>query len=123
MPQETKVDIILDDDLENRPTPKGFKRFVTGNDLRLFMLMNPMIKIGYITFDNDLGDGLPQGYDLVKQMVFDEWHVTNINVHSANTVANRAMIQTINGAIRHGMFHADSVTSIPLKSFIELIQK
>lgn len=110
------IDIILDDDLENRKTPRDYVRFTTGNDLLDFMRKNPGQKIGTITFDNDLGLNLPQGYDVVKTMIFYNWDVSHVNIHSANVVAKNAMKQTLERAIERGMFKHVSVEVMPLDS-------
>lgn len=47
-----------------------------------------------ISFDHDLGDGEPDGYDIVKWMVKEkEYDLRNvkINVHSANSVGRENM--------------------------------
>lgn len=111
------INIILDDDLENRITPQGFTRFTTGNDLIAFMVENPDTEIDYITFDNDLGTGLPEGYDVVKILINDQWHVNHLNVHSANTVASRNMIQILSSAIRHDIIPVMPMTQVPLASY------
>lgn len=112
------MNIILDDDLVNRPTPSGFKRFTTGNDLMQFMLENPNIIIDEITFDNDLGRDLPEGYDVVKQMVLDHWNVNKINIHSANIVAVSNMISFIKSAKRVQVFNYTSLTDLSLANYI-----
>ena len=49
------MNIIIDDDLDSRATPYGFKRFTNGFDLLQFMTVHPLTHIEHITFDNDLG--------------------------------------------------------------------
>lgn len=112
------MNIILDDDLINRPTPSGFKRFTTGNDLIQFMLENPNIIIDEITFDNDLGRDLPEGYDVVKQMVLNHWNVNKINIHSANIIAVSNMVSFIKSAKRAQVFNYTSLTDLSLANYI-----
>lgn len=112
------MNIIIDDDLKNRHTPKSFTRFTTGFDLLEFMKKNPDILIENITFDNDLGINLPEGYDIVKEMVLDNWHVKNINLHSANHVAVKNMISYINSGKKAHVFEYDSLTQLPLSQYI-----
>jgi hypothetical protein len=45
-----------------------------------------------ISFDHDLGDGVPTGMDCAKWLVENEYPVKQINVHSANPVG-RANIE------------------------------
>lgn len=111
------MNIILDDDITNRITPPGFKRFTTGFDLMEFMKQNPDTNIEYITFDNDLGLGLPEGYDVVKEMVLDNWCVKYINLHSANTVAVKNMISYIQSAVKSNVFSYERLTKRPLSLF------
>lgn len=116
------MNIILDDDLENRITPIGFTRFVTGNDLLEFMSQHPQTSIRNITFDNDLGLGLPQGYDVVKELINNQWSVQAINLHSANVVAVKNMQAIIASAIRHEQIPNISVTTMPLMQYSKLWQ-
>lgn len=111
------MNIIIDDDLKNRQTPNGFTRFSTGFDLLEFMKKNPDTHIENITFDNDLGSGLPEGYDIVKEMVLDNWHVDHINLHSANIVAVTNMISYINSGKKAHVFAFDSLSQIPLATY------
>ena len=110
----TEYNIILDDDLISRQTPEGFLRFVTGNDLIAFMHEHPNARINNITFDNDLGLGLPEGYDIVKTMVSENWSVQNINLHSANVVAVHNMKSFILSASKAGVFHFNNLSTYNL---------
>lgn len=110
------MNIMLDDDLNYRKTPSDFVRFTTGTDLLDYMKHNPETIIEMITFDNDLGDGLPEGYQVVKRLVMDNWDVTTlINIHSGNPVATRAMKSTLDAAIRRGLINHVTVTTLPIK--------
>lgn len=117
------MNIILDDDLENRQTPTGFTRFTTGFDLMEFMKQNPDTNIEYITFDNDLGSGLPEGYDVVKEMILDNWRVKYINLHSANTVAVKNMISYIQSAVKSDVFKYERLTKRPLYLYSQKFDK
>lgn len=111
------MNIIIDDDLDSRVTPYGFKRFTNGFDLLQFMEIHPSTHIEHITFDNDLGTGLPEGYDIVKEMVGNNWHVEHINIHSANVVAVENMMSYISSAKKAGVFEYESLTQIPLSDY------
>lgn len=113
------MNIIIDDDLTNRQTPKSFTRFSTGYDLLQFMMQHPNTHIDNITFDNDLGTGLPEGYDLVKEMVNNNWHVVHINIHSANIVAVTNMISYIQSAKKMNVFDYASLSQLPLSTYIK----
>lgn len=110
----TEYNIILDDDLISRQTPEGFLRFVTGRDLIDFMHEHPNARIKNITFDNDLGRGLPEGYDIVKTMVLENWSVQNINLHSANIIAVQNMKSFILSASKAGVFHFNNLSTYNL---------
>lgn len=108
------MNIIIDDDLQNRITPNGFTRFSTGNDLIDFIEGHPKFKVENITFDNDLGTGLPEGYDIVKVLIENEWQVENFNLHTANVVAQRNMAQILQSAMRHEIIPYAPISMLPL---------
>lgn len=111
------MNIIIDDDLQNRHTPNGFTRFSTGNDLINFIQTNPKFHVDNITFDNDLGTGLPEGYDIVKVLIANEWQVKNFNLHTANVVAQRNMAQILQSAMRHEIIPQAPITMLPLLEY------
>lgn len=113
------VNIIIDDD-PIRKTPRGFKRFYNSEELIDFIQStNPIIE--KITFDNDLGYDSLEGYEIVKILISESWHVQNINLHSANIVAVKNMKQILESAMRHDMLpDLIKVTTYDLKSYNEL---
>lgn len=115
--------IILDDDLTNRLTPNNFTRFTTGFDLLRYMKDHPLTHIEEITFDNDLGLGLPEGYDVVKTMVNDQWHVDNINLHSANIIAVNNMISYILSAKKVNVFSYKKLSKRSLTNYSLSLEK
>lgn len=57
-----------------------------------------------ISFDHDLGEGQPTGYDCVKWMVYNmQYDLRNIdiNVHSANPVGRDNILGLINSWNKH----------------------
>lgn len=96
------IHIYLDDDLEYRNTPPGYLRFTTGESLIDYMNDNNP-EVGTISFDNDLGEDVLEGYDVVKEMISSGWNVKNVVVHSANIVAKNNMQRYILSANRAGV--------------------
>lgn len=103
------VNIYLDDDLDNRPTPPHFKRFVSGEDLIQYLVTKP--DINWISFDNDLGQGKLEGYDVVKYMVNHGIGAGHYNVHSRNIVAEENMQKYLESAMEHGVIRRQPVTT------------
>lgn len=94
--------VYLDDDLEYRITPEGYTRFTTGEELINYVdKYDPTIDT--ISFDNDLGEDILEGYDVVKYMILNDWRVSNVIVHSANIVARKNMESYILSANRAGV--------------------
>lgn len=114
------MNIIIDDDLQNRITPNGFTRFSTGNDLIDFIESHPNFKVENITFDNDLGTGLPEGYDIVKVLIANTWQVEHFNLHTANVVAQRNMAQILQSAMRHKIIPHAPISMLPLIEYSTL---
>lgn len=99
------VNIFLDDDLENRVTPKGFIRFVNLETLIKYMKDNsPSVHI--LSLDNDLGLGLMEGYEAVKEFAKEGWNVEVINAHTANSVARNHIISSVISYNKHGLTNA-----------------
>lgn len=117
--QNQPVNIIIDDD-PIRKTPNGFKRFYNSDELIDFIQSHDPI-IENITFDNDLGYDSLEGYEIVKMLIADSWHVKNVNLHSANIVAVKNMKQILESAIRHDMLpDLITITTYDLKSYNEM---
>ena len=94
--------IWLDDQIETvRPTPEGWVGAKNPEEFRILIneAHNKNEPIEAIDFDNDLGEDLEEGYDLLiwlketyPQYVVGE---TELKVHSANSVRNIAMEEYI----------------------------
>lgn len=100
----SKVNIYLDDDLVYRATPLGYLRFTTGESLIEYMNTTKP-EVDTISFDNDLGENILEGYDVVKEMISSGWNVKNVVVHSANIVAKNNMQRYILSANKAGVCH------------------
>lgn len=96
------IKIYLDDDLQYRVTPDGYIRFTTGEDLISYVESSNEIEIDTISFDNDLGLNILEGYDVFKYMIDNSWDVKNVIIHSANVVARKNMESYLNSAIKVG---------------------
>jgi len=71
------------DDL--RPPPEGFIHVKNLSELQVLLAYQPET-IEVMSFDHDLGDGEPDGYQIIKWMAenhLDRWPV-EVLVHSAN---------------------------------------
>ena len=117
------LNIMLDDDLIYRQTPNNFKRFVTGNDLIDFINNHPTnLQINILTLDNDLGDGHPEGYqvlDFILEQIVDGTPITiaQLNIHSKNTVASDRMVKAVTSAMTHHILPKTTLlTKLPLST-------
>lgn len=99
--------IFVDDDLENRKTPNGFIRFTTGEDLISF-IKNNQEPIHVLSLDNDLGLGIMEGYDILKELIAMGIKIYCLNIHSANIIAQRNMISYMKSAIKVGVYPKDT---------------
>lgn len=101
------INIFLDDDLRNRKTPNGFIRFTNLEDLIEYM--NNLDKgeyVNYLSLDNDLGIGIKEGREAIKEMVENDWAVQNVLVHSANSVAQKYIISSMSSYQRRELTSA-----------------
>ena len=86
----------LDDDLEKRPTPAGWRRVMSSNET-IAVLATEVV--AYLSLDHDLGDYAHDGGD--AKAVTDwlaehrRWPVCGINVHSSNPIGMETMLRTI----------------------------
>ena len=94
------VNLYLDDDLINRPTPASFKRFTSAEELLTYLDQNPDIQIDTLSLDNDLGQDKLEGYDLVKELVKRQVKVNCYLIHSANIIAQQNMLSYLTQAMK-----------------------
>lgn len=94
------VNLYLDDDLINRPTPTSFKRFTSGEELLAYLDQHPDVQIDSISLDNDLGQGKIEGYDLVKELINRQVVAKRYLIHTANIIAQQNMISYLAQAMR-----------------------
>ena len=56
----------------------------------------------YISFDHDLGEDSPTGYDCAKWLVeIDYRHLRDFNVHSANPIGKENIETLLNNYLKH----------------------
>lgn len=91
-----KINIYLDD---CRKTPEGYVRTYTVEET-IDALKAMEGNIGYLSLDNDLGEGLQEGYKVAEWI--EEQHFLNdyklpdkILVHSMNPIARQRMLRII----------------------------
>lgn len=105
--------IFLDDDALYRQTPATFLRFYSGEELIQFFKNGlNQNQIDYISFDNDLGKDILEGYDIVKYMMNHNIQSTEYNVHSANNVAAFRMKSYIESAIKMKVVNNAKITML-----------
>ncbi len=112
------ISIYVDDDLENRATPKGFNR-VFNSDEFMFLINNNTEPIDTISFDNDLGLNSLEGYQLVNKVVELGISVRYINLHSSNVVAVKSTYQMLKRCQELGIINLQKLTAIPAVKFVE----
>jgi hypothetical protein len=102
--------IYLDDDKHNRPTPHGFIR--TYSVEQLIQKLDMYKTIDTISLDNDLGSKL-DGIDFVKIWINKcienncSWTIKNVIIHSANPIAVKNMYSLLNQAKKHHLIDAN----------------
>lgn len=93
LPSMETIKVYLDD---ARPTPEGWVRVYTVE--QCICLLKTRI-VSHVSFDNDLGDGQPEGYlglNTLEEIVYFDptFPVPIITIHSSNAGRVPAMKQT-----------------------------
>ena len=120
----TGLRVMLDDDLEYRPTPEGFIRYTSMSEavaeLTSMALESP-VRLSVLLLDNDLGDNTPEGHKFLEWLLEGDLDimVDYVNIHSQNIVAVTAMRAYLESAKRHGLWTDTKVTWYNLSTFIE----
>lgn len=101
-----KINIYLDD---LRLYPEGFVIARTYDKAVKLLEDN---KVGILSLDHDLGEDeygnlLKTGYDLVKYICENNCDIEKIYIHTDNAVGRENMYQTLLGAQRRGFISAD----------------
>lgn len=110
------INIYLDDDINNRPTPKGFKRFTGSYELLAYLNQHPNLHINALSLDNDLGVNQLEGYDLVKKLVERHIHVNYYLIHTANIIARQKIVTYLSNAMKNDMIADAPIKIINLTS-------
>lgn len=120
----TGLRVMLDDDLEYRPTPEGFIRYTSMpeavSDLTSMALEAP-VRLSVLLLDNDLGDNTPEGHKFLEWLLEGDLdiQVDYVNIHSQNIVAVTAMRAYLESAKRHSVWTDTKVTWYDLDTFTE----
>lgn len=98
---DKRINIYLDD---LRVCPEGFVITRTYEDAIELLKNN---KVGILSLDHDLGEDengnlLKTGYDLVKYICENDCDIEKIYIHTDNVVGRTNMLETLKGAIRRG---------------------
>jgi hypothetical protein len=101
-----RINLFLDD---LRDIPKGFTTARTVEEA-IYYLENYHVEI--LSLDHDLGEDeegnlLPTGYDLVKYICEHGLRADKIYIHTDNPVGRENMYQTLIGAQRRGFIDSD----------------
>lgn len=116
--------VMLDDDLDYRPTPEGFIRYTSMPeavaDLTSMALEAPL-RLSVLLLDNDLGDNTPEGHKLLEWLLEGDLdiQVDYVNINSQNIVAVTAMRAYLESAKRHNVWTDTKVTWYDLETFTE----
>lgn len=99
------------DDL--RPLPENYQKvFRTAEDFLAWYQAHPHATIQRLTLDHDLGLNGMSGYDLVKELIARGCpRIQYIQFHTNNVVGFTNMLQTLQGAQRHGLVPASLTIS------------
>ena len=114
--------VMLDDDLDYRPTPEGFIRYTSMpeavSDLTSMALEAP-VRLSVLLLDNDLGDNTPEGHKFLEWLLEGDLdiQVDYVNIHSQNIVAVTAMRAYLESAKRHNLWTDTKVTWYDLDTF------
>lgn len=114
--------VMLDDDLDYRPTPEGFIRYTSMPeavaDLTSMALEAPL-RLSVLLLDNDLGDNTPEGHKFLEWLLEGDLdiQVEYVNIHSQNIVAVTAMRAYLESAKRHNIWTDTKVTLYDLETF------
>ena len=114
--------VMLDDDLDYRPTPEGFIRYTSMPeavaDLTSMALEAPL-RLSVLLLDNDLGDNTPEGHKFLEWLLEGDLdiQVDYVNIHSQNIVSVTAMRAYLESAKRHNIWTDTKVTWYDLGTF------
>lgn len=116
--------VMLDDDLEYRPTPDGFTRYTSmleAVEALTRMALEAPVRLSVLLLDNDLGDNAPEGHHFLEWLLEGDLDIVvdYVNIHSQNIVAVTAMRAYLESAKRHGLWTDTKVTWYNLSTFIE----
>ena len=86
------INLYVDDDLENRPTPTGWTR---ASSAREAIIALSTLVVTDLSLDHDLGKGM-SGYDICLWMVeHNKWPLASILLHTGNVVGRDNMRQLL----------------------------
>lgn len=103
---------IFLDDIRQAPESYG-QQFKTGESLIQFLkAISPLpegMHIDTLSLDHDLGEGVMDGYDVVKQLCELELPIRRIQLHTDNIIGFKNMFYYLRSAQQHGLLSADTV--------------
>ena len=116
--------VMIDDDLEYRPTPDGFTRYTSMPEAvgaLTKMALEAPVRLSVLLLDNDLGDNAPEGHHFLEWLLECDLDISvdYVNIHSQNIVAVIAMRAYLESAKRHGLWTGTKVTRYDLNTFMK----
>lgn len=111
MKETSSFSIFLDD---IRTSPKAYDMsFKTGESLMEYLkAVSPLpegVHVDTLSLDHDLGEGVMDGYDVVKQLCELELPIRRIQLHTDNIIGFKNMFYYLTSAQQHGLLSADTV--------------
>lgn len=103
---------IFVDDLRVSPSMYDLT-FRNGEDLITYLKKKQAedkeFTIGKLSLDHDLGEGIMDGYDIVKQLAMLEpmIRIENLQFHTSNPTGWTNMFKYVLKATQHGLFYPD----------------
>lgn len=117
-----ELKVMLDDDLDYRPTPEGFIRYTSMPEAveeLTSMALEAPVRLSVLLLDNDLGDNSPEGHHFLEWLLEGDLNIAvdYVNIHSQNIVAVTAMRAYLESAKRHNLWIDTEVTWYDLDKF------
>lgn len=111
MKETSSFSIFLDD---IRTSPQAFDMsFETGESLMEYLkAISPLpegVHIDTLSLDHDLGEGVMDGYDVVKQLCELELPIRRIQLHTDNIIGFKNMFYYLTSAQQHGLLSEETV--------------
>lgn len=102
----TKISVFLDD---FRLAPEGY---VLAENIDDCLVLLQKFEIEHLSLDHDLVDRHRNGFMLVQRMIKEKLFANRITIHSANSVAGKAMYKTLLQAQEDSILPSSTIISL-----------